>query len=489
MTTTFDALGVSADLVTALAERGITSPFPIQELAVPDALAGRDVCGQAKTGSGKTLAFGLPIIERVGRAEPRRPRALVLVPTRELALQVHDELGPLGKPRGVRVRRRLRRRQHGAPDQGLRQGRRRRRRHAGPHDRPHRSQGDVGRRSRDRGDRRSRPHGRHGLPAAGRVDPAPGRALAPDAAVLGHPRRPGRHADQALPARSGDALDRVHVGHRRGDGAPVPAGAPDGQGQGHRSHRPQREPHHGLRAHQARRRPAGRAARARGRPRPGHPRRPAPDGARAGAGRLLGRQAARAGRHRRGRPRHPRRRRRHRRALRPARGPQGLPAPLGAHRPRRRVRRGRHARAVGPGARGQAADEAHRRRPSPSSRSSRTTHDWPTSPPGTRPTRAPSPEPRAGAVERHRSTGRSRDRPRRVPGMVAALGQVELASPPEASRARRRPRWVHRASVDVVVATCWIPFVLVAHALEHRAGGTRGLRRRASSCCRSPTSR
>jgi superfamily II DNA/RNA helicase len=102
MTTTFDALGVSADLVSALTESGITTPFPIQELAVPDALAGRDVCGQAKTGSGKTLAFGLPIIERVGRAEPRRPRALVLVPTRELALQVHDELAPLGKPRGVR---------------------------------------------------------------------------------------------------------------------------------------------------------------------------------------------------------------------------------------------------------------------------------------------------------------------------------------------------------------------------------------------------
>ena len=102
MTTTFDALGVSGDLVAALEERGITSPFPIQELTVPDALAGRDVCGKAKTGSGKTLAFGLPIIERVGRAESRRPRSLVLVPTRELALQVHDELAPLASSRGVR---------------------------------------------------------------------------------------------------------------------------------------------------------------------------------------------------------------------------------------------------------------------------------------------------------------------------------------------------------------------------------------------------
>ncbi|HVN51794.1 MAG TPA: DEAD/DEAH box helicase [Acidimicrobiales bacterium] len=102
MFTTFDALGVSADLVAALAERGIREPFPIQALTVPDALAGHDVCGKAKTGSGKTLAFGLPIIERVRPAESRRPTALVLVPTRELALQVHDELAPLGRTRDVR---------------------------------------------------------------------------------------------------------------------------------------------------------------------------------------------------------------------------------------------------------------------------------------------------------------------------------------------------------------------------------------------------
>ena len=103
MTITFDALGVSHDLVAALAEGGITVPFPIQALAIPDALAGRDVCGKAQTGSGKTLAFGLPIIERVGRAAPRRPKAIALVPTRELALQVHDELAPLAHSRGVRM--------------------------------------------------------------------------------------------------------------------------------------------------------------------------------------------------------------------------------------------------------------------------------------------------------------------------------------------------------------------------------------------------
>ncbi|MCU0310196.1 MAG: DEAD/DEAH box helicase [Acidimicrobiales bacterium] len=101
--TTFSDLGVSPDYAAALAERGIASPFPIQELTIPDALAGRDVCGKAKTGSGKTLAFGLPVLERVKAAEPRRPRALILVPTRELAVQVCDELVAIGATRDVTV--------------------------------------------------------------------------------------------------------------------------------------------------------------------------------------------------------------------------------------------------------------------------------------------------------------------------------------------------------------------------------------------------
>jgi superfamily II DNA/RNA helicase len=104
VTTTFAALGVSDDLVAALAERGITEPFPVQSLTIPDALAGRDVCGKAKTGSGKTLAFGLPVVERVSGAEGSRPRALILVPTRELAVQVADELEPLAAARDRRVR-------------------------------------------------------------------------------------------------------------------------------------------------------------------------------------------------------------------------------------------------------------------------------------------------------------------------------------------------------------------------------------------------
>src|SRR6188472_1157832 len=103
MRQTFEALGLSPDLVEALNTAGITHPFPIQSLTIADALAGRDVCGKAKTGSGKTLAFGLPLLERTPKAEPRHPTALVLVPTRELAVQVQEVLEPLGKKREVRV--------------------------------------------------------------------------------------------------------------------------------------------------------------------------------------------------------------------------------------------------------------------------------------------------------------------------------------------------------------------------------------------------
>jgi superfamily II DNA/RNA helicase len=97
--TSFDALGVSPDLVAVLRKQGIEEPFAIQAMTIADALEGRDVCGKAKTGSGKTLAFGIPILERVAKAEPKRPRALALVPTRELCLQVHDALAELAEAR------------------------------------------------------------------------------------------------------------------------------------------------------------------------------------------------------------------------------------------------------------------------------------------------------------------------------------------------------------------------------------------------------
>ncbi|HEX6916911.1 MAG TPA: DEAD/DEAH box helicase, partial [Phycicoccus sp.] len=103
----FAALGLPDRLVERLARDGITEPFPIQAAAIPDALAGRDVLGRGRTGSGKTLAFGLPMLARLaggGRPASRRPRALVLVPTRELAMQVSDALEPVVHVTGMRHR-------------------------------------------------------------------------------------------------------------------------------------------------------------------------------------------------------------------------------------------------------------------------------------------------------------------------------------------------------------------------------------------------
>jgi superfamily II DNA/RNA helicase len=107
----FAELGLPERLIKALAAREIEAPFAIQHRALPDALAGRDVLGRAQTGSGKTLAFGLPLLARLasdgagepGRRHTRAPRGLVLVPTRELAQQVADVLGPLGRAIGVTV--------------------------------------------------------------------------------------------------------------------------------------------------------------------------------------------------------------------------------------------------------------------------------------------------------------------------------------------------------------------------------------------------
>lgn len=103
--TTFDALGVPAPLVEVLAASGIDAPFPIQVATLPDSLAGRDVLGRGRTGSGKTLAFSLPLVARLaasdGRRQPRRPRALVLVPTRELANQVLAVVEPLARALGM----------------------------------------------------------------------------------------------------------------------------------------------------------------------------------------------------------------------------------------------------------------------------------------------------------------------------------------------------------------------------------------------------
>jgi superfamily II DNA/RNA helicase len=103
MSMSFADLGVPSNLVERLKARGITEAFPIQEAALPDALAGRDVVGKAATGSGKTLAFGLPLMARLTKARPRKPVALILVPTRELAAQVQKEIAQLTDDRGRRV--------------------------------------------------------------------------------------------------------------------------------------------------------------------------------------------------------------------------------------------------------------------------------------------------------------------------------------------------------------------------------------------------
>ena len=103
-TSGFAELGVAIPLVAALAQQGITDPFPIQRATIADAIAGRDVLGRGRTGSGKTLAFGLPLLTRLAAGEATgTPRAVVLTPTRELALQIADNLSPLAAVMGLRL--------------------------------------------------------------------------------------------------------------------------------------------------------------------------------------------------------------------------------------------------------------------------------------------------------------------------------------------------------------------------------------------------
>jgi ATP-dependent RNA helicase RhlE len=99
---TFPDLGVSTPVTRALSSRGIHTPFPIQGMVIPDAMAGRDVLAKSQTGSGKTLAFGVPIVERIDRSA-KQPSVLVLVPTRELATQVVEEISDIARARGLRV--------------------------------------------------------------------------------------------------------------------------------------------------------------------------------------------------------------------------------------------------------------------------------------------------------------------------------------------------------------------------------------------------
>ncbi|MDQ3371213.1 MAG: DEAD/DEAH box helicase, partial [Actinomycetota bacterium] len=99
---TFADLGVSQAALRALDQRGITAPFAIQSLVIPDVLAGRDVLAKSPTGSGKTLAFGVPIADRIEATDPR-PSALILAPTRELATQIVEAIRDVAHARALSV--------------------------------------------------------------------------------------------------------------------------------------------------------------------------------------------------------------------------------------------------------------------------------------------------------------------------------------------------------------------------------------------------
>ncbi|MGW0294649.1 DEAD/DEAH box helicase [Streptomyces tuirus] len=103
---TFADLGLPEGVVRKLAQNGVTTPFPIQAATIPDALAGKDILGRGRTGSGKTLSFGLPTLARLagGRTEKHKPRAVILTPTRELAMQVADALQPYGDVVGLKMK-------------------------------------------------------------------------------------------------------------------------------------------------------------------------------------------------------------------------------------------------------------------------------------------------------------------------------------------------------------------------------------------------
>ena len=196
----FADLGVSRPVLGALAERGITEPFAVQRLCIADVLAGEDVLVQSPTGSGKTLAFGIPMAERI-EADARRPAALVLAPTRELAEQIVDELRSIAQSRALKI----------APVFGgvgiqaqakkAAQGPHRRRHPRPPRGpaRPRRLQPEADPAPRPR---RGRPHARHGLQARGRPDRRQDAARSPDAVLLGDARGRGRQARRRLHAQS-----------------------------------------------------------------------------------------------------------------------------------------------------------------------------------------------------------------------------------------------------------------------------------------------
>ena len=417
----FAALGVPPVLVAALAREGIASPFPIQVATLPDTLAGRDVLGRGRTGSGKTLAFSLPLVARLvgGRRAPKRPRALVLVPTRELANQVLAVVAPLAQAAGLTST---------VVFGGVGQN---------PQVKalapgvdvliacPGRLEDLIGQGFCDLSaveitvlDEADHMADLGFLPAVKRLldrTPAQGQRMLFSATLdngvdvlvkryLHQPddalRRPGR--------RAGVDDDPPRLQRQRGR-----------QGRRRAPARVRSGPQPAVHADQAHRQEAGQAADRRRHPRRRAARQPQPGRPRAQPVRVHRRQHPGPRGHRHRGPRHPRRRRRARRARRPADRAQGVPAPLRPHRPRRRRRHGRHPGDARPDGGGAHPGQAGRHPPDDARRAPRRRRDR----------RAHRP---AGAVRRAgcRSSPSSRAR-RGQPG--AAGGGVEAAR-------RRRPR-------------------------------------------------
>ena len=182
------------EIADALERVGIITPFPIQEMTLSVALMGTDLIGQARTGTGKTLAFGIPVLQRTVAphdpdyaelAAPGKPQALVVAPTRELALQVSSDI--VGGQRGPRHPRadRVRRRRLRPPARRPQGRRRRRRRHPGPADRPDEPPRARPLARQGAGPRRGRRDARPGLPARRRAADRQDARDPPDDAVLG----------------------------------------------------------------------------------------------------------------------------------------------------------------------------------------------------------------------------------------------------------------------------------------------------------------
>ena len=358
---TFESLGVSTELTKALADEGIVSAFPIQALTVADALAGRDVCGKAKTGSGKTLAFGVPLLQRAKATReaqgpgpatrPAKPLALVLLPTRELAVQVHDVLAPLAKKLGLRavavyggadIDRQVSKLRKGVdvviatPGRLIDLG-----------DRGEVAVDELETLVLDEADRMADMGFMPQVEWVLRRLDQPHQTLlfsatldgAVDRLVKRYLTDPVFH-EVASSTQTVTLMEHRFLQVHQMDKVKVAAAICRSQEKSLLFVRTKRGADRlvenlgkeGIKA-------------------AGHPRRPTPGQPRAGPGRLLERQALGARGHRRGGPGAPHRRRRRGHPLRPARGPQGLPPPLGPHGPGRQGRRGRQPVAVEPAGR------------------------------------------------------------------------------------------------------------------------------------------